>query len=195
MKAIEDVYTEKNICELVDEDIAYAETVWNASSYDTDALELLFYRLTERYKDKIDGFSKGLQIMQIYESPAELAELYRENIRLLLERLQDFRANAYSNEGLQEYYISKDWQEMHLDVDFTAVRLEIGTMELSTAQLEEIAEHLNEMEAICARVTTQKEKWEGLREHLIWLAGQEVGVAVKLLPLFFKINDVGVFHE
>ncbi|MBR2383253.1 MAG: hypothetical protein IKA89_05865, partial [Anaerotignum sp.] len=178
MKAMEDVHTEKNICELVDEDIAYAEAVWNASSYDTDALEVLFYRLTERYKDRIDGFSRGLQILQIYESPAELAELYRENIRMLLERLRDFRENGYSNEGLQEYYISKDWQEMHLDMDFTAVRLEIGMLELSAEQFEDIAEHLNDMEAICARVTTQKEKWNGLREHLVWLSGQEVDVAI-----------------
>lgn len=186
---------EKDICSMVDEDIVYAQTVWKASSYDIEVLEKLFYRLTERYKERIEGFSKGLQVVQPYESPAALAEIYRENIKLLVERLQGFRENQYSNEGLTEYYIRKDWQEMHLDMDFTAVRLELGMMELSVTELEEIAEHLNDMEAICARVATQKEKWEGMREHLLWLSGKKVGVAVKLLPLFFKINEGGSIHD
>lgn len=189
MKNKNAVNTEKNICELIEEDIAYAEA--QASSYDIEALEEVFYRLMEHYRECIEGFSKDLQVVQVYESPGAMAEIYRENIRLLLERLEGFRENGYSNEGLTEYYIRRDWQEMHLDMDFTAVRLELGMLGLSAGEMEEIAEHLNDMEAICARVTTQKEKWEGMRTHLVWLSGQEVGIAVKLLPLFFKINEEG----
>mgnify|MGYP003303661820 CR=1 FL=1 len=186
---------ERNICDLIEEDIAYAETVWKTSAYDLDVLEKLFYRLIERYKERIAGFSKGLQVMQSYETPPVLAEIYRENISLLVERLKGFRENQYSNEGLTEYYIRRDWQEMHLDMDFTTVRLELGMMGLAATELEEIAEHLNDMEAICARVITQKEKWEGMRQHLFWLSGKEVGIAVKLLPLFFKINEGGGIYD
>ena len=35
---------------------------------------------------------------------------------------------------------------------------------------------------------TKKEKWEELRKHLVWLSGKDVTVAMKLLPLFFRIN-------
>ena len=173
---------------MVDEDIVHAETVMDASSYDSEEMEHLFHQLLERYKDKIEGFSRGLQIQQSYEAPADRAEIYRENIGLLLERLQGFRENAYSNEGLREYYIRRDWQEMHLDMDFTTVRLEIGMLDLPMAEMEEIAQHLNEMEEICCRMAAQKDKWEGLRQHLLWLSGKDVSVAIRILPLFFRIH-------
>ena len=44
------------------------------------------------------------------------------------------------------------------------------------------------METICAQVTPKKERWEMLREHLVWLSGKDVTVAMKILPLFFRIN-------
>ena len=34
----------------------------------------------------------------------------------------------------------------------------------------------------------KKERWEMLREHLVWLSGKDVAVAMKILPLFFRIN-------
>lgn len=190
-----DVNTEKNICDLIEEDIAYIETVWKESAYALDILEELFYHLMERYKERIKGFSNELQVMQVYESSTAMAEIYRENISLLLERLKGFRENGYSNEGLTEYYIRRDWQEMHLDADFTAVRIELGMLKISAEVMEEIAQHIDDMEAICARVATQKEKWEGMRKHLVWLSGQDVSVAVKVLPLFFKINHDGSLRE
>ena len=67
------------------------------------------------------------------------------------------------------------------------VRLE-DLASLSLGEREEIMEHMDAMEMICSRVMTQKEKWEALREHLVWLSGKDVTVAMKLLPLFFRIN-------
>ena len=37
-------------------------------------------------------------------------------------------------------------------------------------------------------MSTVKEKWEEMRKHLVWLSGKDVAVAMKLLPLFFRIN-------
>lgn len=180
---------EKEIRTMVDEDIAHAEAVWDASSYDSEAMEALFFRLVEHYAEVISGFLKGLRVIQSNEAAANLAEAYRENVKIMLERLKGFRENDCSNEGLLEYYIAKDRQEPNFEADFFAVRLELGLMEhLSRAEREDIMNHLDEMEEICSRVVTQKEKWEALREHLVWLSGKDVAVAMKLLPLFFRMN-------
>ena len=179
---------EKDIRIMVDEDIALAKAVWAASSYDSEVMGELFYHLMERYKDEIEDFMKGLKVIQSDEDTAELAEIYRGNIRVMMERLKGFRGNGYSNEGLMEYYIARDRQELNFQADFTTVRLELGLMELSRGEREDIMRHLDEMEEICSQVLTKKEKWEGLREHLVWLSGKDVAVAMKLLPLFFRIN-------
>ncbi|WP_458406790.1 hypothetical protein [Anaerotignum sp.] len=180
---------EKDICMVVDEDIAHAEAVWDASSYDSEAMEALFHHLMERYGDRIDGFVKGLRVIQLYEDTADMAEVYRENVKVMLERLKGFRENGYSNEGLMEYYMTRDRQELNFEADFFSVRMEIGMMEcISRGEREDIMRHLDEMELICAQVMTKKEKWEELRKHLVWLSGKDVTVAMKLLPLFFRIN-------
>ena len=67
---------EKDIRAVVDEDIAHAEAVWDACSYDRDAMEALFVLLMEHHGEKIDGFVKGLRVIQPYEEPADMAEIY-----------------------------------------------------------------------------------------------------------------------
>lgn len=179
---------EKDIRTMVDEDIAHAEAVWDASSYDKDAMEGLFLLLMEHFSEKIEDFMKGLRVIQPYEDSADMARVYRENVKVMIERLKGFRENGYSNEGLMEYYMWKDHQELDMDTDFTTVRLELGLMELTRAEREDLIHHLDQMEAICARIMTKREKWEAMREHLVWLSGKDVTVAMKILPLFFRIN-------
>lgn len=187
-RTVDDMAEEKDIRTMVDEDIAHAEAVWEASSYDSEAMEALFGLLMEHHAEEIDGFVKGLRVIQPYEDTADMAEVYRENVKVMMERLKGFRENGYSNEGLMEYYMMRDRQELDFEADFTTVRLDLGLMDLSRAEREDIIRHLDEMEEICAQVMTKKEKWESLREHLVWLSGKDVTVAMKLLPLFFRIN-------
>lgn len=180
---------EKDIRTMIDEDIAHVETVWEASSYDSEAMEGLFQLLLEHYTEEIDGFTKGLRVIQPYEDTADMAKIYRENVQVLLERMKGFRENNYSNEGLMEYYMLRDRQELDFEADFTTVRIDLGMMEcLSRSEREDIMVHLDAMEDICAQVMTKKEKWEALRGHLVWLSGKDVTVAMKVLPLFFRIN-------
>ena len=180
---------EKDIRELVDEDIVYCRRAWEESSYDSDKMEGLFHMLLSRYMDKISGFSKGLRVIQPYDDTAERAETSRQNVRILLERLHGFRENGYSNDGLMEYYIRRERQELNMDADFTTVRLEIGMMDcLHKLERDEIIAHIDAMEEVCAQVVPKREKWESLREHLVWLSGKNVTVAMKILPLFFRIN-------
>lgn len=188
-RTVAEMTEEKDIRTMVDEDIAHGEAVWDASSYDSEAMEALFDRLMEHYGEKIEGFTKRLRVNQLYEEPADQAEIYRKNVKEMMERLKDFRENDYSNEGLMEYRMQRDREELNYEADFMTVRLALGMMEgLSLAEKEDIMKHLDEMETICARVRTKTEKWEELREHMVWLSGKEVRVAMKILPLFFRIN-------
>lgn len=126
---------EKDIRTMIDEDIDRVERVWEASSYDSDALEELFRLLLEHYAERIEGFTKRLKVIQPYEDIADMAENYRENVQTLLERMKLFRENGYSNEGLIEYSIAKEREELNFNADFTTVRLEIGMMQgLSLAE-------------------------------------------------------------
>ena len=120
---------EMDIRTMIDEDIDRVERVWEASSYDSDALEELFRLLLEHYAERIEGFTKRLKVIQPYEDIADMAENYRENVQTLLERMKLFRENGYSNEGLIEYSIAKEREELNFNADFTTVRLEIGMMQ------------------------------------------------------------------
>lgn len=179
----------KKLRAMVDEDFAYAEAIWKESSYDSEKLEQLFHRLLEHYAEQIEGFVKGLYVVQPYDATADRAEIYRQNIRLLMDKLQGFRENGYQNEGLLEYYMRKDRQEIDKNADFTATRLNLGMLpDLTRTEKEDIMAHLDEMELICAQAISKKEKWEALREHMVWLSGKDVRVMLLMLPLFFRIN-------
>lgn len=186
---VEDMAEDKKIRAMVKEDLTHAQLVWEASSYDSEKLEKLFHLLLEHYAERIEGFVKGLHVLQPYEATADKAEIYRQNVSILLDRLKAFEANGCKNEGLMEYYIRRDKQKIDMNADFTSIRLQIGMMpELHRAEREDIMQHLDAMENICAQVMTKKEKWEALREHMVWLSGKDVTVVMLILPLFFKIN-------
>lgn len=174
---------------MVDADIAHAEDVWKEASYDSDRLEQLFHLLLEHYAEEIEGFVKGLHVVQPYDATADRAEIYRQNISLLLDRLTSFRENGCKNEGLLEYYIRREQQEIDTNADFTTTRLRLGMLpDLTRLEKEDIMLHLDEMEEICAQAVPKKEKWEALREHMVWLSGKDVNVMLLFLPLFFRIN-------
>ncbi len=119
---------DKKIRAMVKEDLTHAQLVWEASSYDSEKLEKLFHLLLEHYAERIEGFVKGLHVLQPYEATADKAEIYRQNVSILLDRLKAFEANGCKNEGLMEYYIRRDKQKIDMNADFTSIRLQIGMM-------------------------------------------------------------------
>ena len=132
---------------------------------------------------------EDLCVIQNREDSADMAAVYRKNISRLMERMEAFRENGYSNEGLMEYYIRKEQKEINFFADFTTVRIALGMEQIPLLEKEEIMEKLDEMEEICAQVVPRSKKWESLREYLIWLSGKDVNIAMQILPLFFRIND------
>lgn len=179
----------KDFCRRVDEDIDRSRETWDAYSYDEEKMSILFRYLVNTYKDQIDGFCDGLRVIQPYEIPALQAEAYRENIKKMVGHLEGFRRNGYQNDGLLEYYLDLEHNEISMDVDFTELRLDIGMMEtISKYEKDEIIEKLGEMEEICSKVLFKRKKWDLMREYLVWLSGKDVEIALKILPIFFKIN-------
>ncbi len=179
----------KDIKAMVDEDITHCETVWKESSYDKERLEELFQTMLFRYIDMIQDFAEGMRVVSAYETNAKLAENYRENIKILLERLYAFQENGYSNEGLGEYSNSDIEDVIPINLSFTQIRMELGMMkDICETERQEINEKLDEMEAICAMPVSMKKKWEKLRGYVVWISGKRAEIAMKLLPLFLKIR-------
>lgn len=181
---------EKDIRQMVDEDIVHCREVWAQYSHDKENMAELFGYLLQRYDEKIEGFLEDLCVIQDRESSADAAEIYRYNIRLLLTRLEGFRENGYSNEGLAEYYIRKEQREINLTADFTSVRMAFGLRQMHPLEKEEVMEKLDEMEEICSKPVPKGKKWEMMRGYLVWLSGKDVETAMQMLPLFFRINDM-----
>lgn len=175
----------------VDFDLTHSREVWEEYAHDADIMSALFLHLYSTYKDEIAGFCADLQVIQPYEPPAAQAAAYRENIQKMLNRLAGFRENGYQNEGLMEYYLSQEQQEISFKTDITDLRFEFGMMKhIPQHEKDEIIEKLGEMEEILSQVVFKRQKWDMLRGYLVWLSGKDVDIAMKILPVFFKINNV-----
>lgn len=183
---------EKDMQTMIETDLQQCYDIWENYSHDNEQLGALFQTLLQHYEEKIDGFDQYLYVIQNRDNPEEMAEVYRRNILCLVERLQAFRENGYTNEGLMEYYIQKEEKEIDHKADFTSVRIALGMSNLPFLEKEEIMEKLNEMEEICAKVVPKSKKWEALRQYLIWLSGKDADTAMQILPLFFRINDSSI---
>lgn len=181
---------EKELRQMIEEDLQYCEEMWSSYSHDKEKLGEIFQRLLVHYEGKIDGFHEDLAVIQNREPSADSAEVYRRNILLLLERIKGFLDNGCSNEGLAEYYIRKEQKPVDMGAGFTAVRISLGMRHMPALEKEEIMEKLDEMEEICAKAVPRGKKWELIRGYLIWLSGKDVETAMEILPLFFKINNM-----
>lgn len=123
---------------LIEEDLQHSQEIWESYSHDKEKLGELFQLLLQHYDGKIDGFDEDLWVIQDREDCADMAEVYRKNIRHLMERLEAFRDNGYSNEGLMEYYIRKEQKDIDYSADFTSVRISLGMAKLPAREKEEI---------------------------------------------------------
>lgn len=180
----------KSLKQMVNEDILYCYDMWDKYSHDKDMMQEVFHKIFFKYLDKIDGISEGMNVLFAKEQSSKMAETYRENVAMLIQKLEDFRKNNYSNEGLRQYYINQEIQNSNKNLcfNFTEIRLEIGMMkQLTHNEKNDIMNHLAEIEEICSMVDTKKKKWDLLRPHIIWLSGKDVMIALKILPLFLKI--------
>ena len=171
---------QQNLQEMIQKDFEQYNIVWTQFYNDKDAMEALFLMLISHYIDKINGFAEDIEVLSAYQKIEQQVEICRKNISLLIERMKLFQQNHYSND-------EKD--VIIIEMDFTAVRLSIGIMEgISSIEKEEVIEKLGEIEEICSLPLTRKKKWDKLRQYVVWISGKDVKIAMKLLPLFLKIQ-------
>ena len=182
---------EKNLQEMIERDLQHCEMVWTQFYDDKDAMEALFLMLISHYIDRINSFSENIEVLNGYEKPSQQIEICHRNILLLIERIKLFQQNGYSNDGLLDLYLKQEREKevVTIGTDFTSVRLSISAMnELSSTEKEEIIQNFKEIEKICSLPLTRKRQWDKLRQYVVWLSGKDVKIAMKLLPLFLKIQ-------
>lgn len=110
---------------------------------------------------------------------------------MIIKRLEMFRGNGYSNEGLLDFYIQSEENFDILDskTKISDIIIEIGLMDnITIREKEEIAKKLGEIEYISALTETKARRWELLRPYVLWLSGKDYNVAVKILPLFLRLR-------
>lgn len=182
---------EKNLQQMIEEDLKQCEIVWTQFYDSKETMESLFLMLISHYIDRINGFAENIEVLNGWEKVSQQIEICRRNILLLIERIKLFQQNGYSNEGLLDLYLKQEREKeiITIETDFSAVHLSISMMnELSSAEKEEIIQKLEEIEEICSLPITRKRQWDKLRQYVVWISGKDVRVAMKLLPLFLKIQ-------
>lgn len=138
---------------------------------------------------KIDGFDEDLWVIQDREDCADMAEVYRKNICHLLERLEAFRDNGYSNEGLMEYYIRKEQKDIDYSADFTSVRILSWHGKPACEGKRRNHDEAGRNGRNLCPGGSQKQKVAippGI-SHLAF--GERSRCCHEILPLFFRIND------
>lgn len=186
-----DVVEEKELQDMIENDFAQYEIVWTQYYNDKDIVEALFLMLIGHYIDRINGFAEDIEVLSGYETIEQQVEVCRKNILLLIERMKLFQKNNYSNDGLLDLYVKQENEKdiITVEMDFTATKLSISLMEgIPSLEKEEIVRKLGEMEQICNLPLTRKRKWDKLRQYVVWISGKDVKIAMKLLPLFLKIQ-------
>jgi hypothetical protein len=174
---------------MLDDDIMECNEIWNKYSHDSKRMGGLFDMLIMRYSDIIEDFSEGMEVVTSYENPVQQGELYRKNVKLLLTRMENFRKNGYSNDGLKELYIKSGIKGGALDISFNEARKIIQENGiLSILEKKEISDKLDEMEEIYNVPDTKRNKWEKMRPYVIWSTGKDADTAMLILSMVLKIN-------
>lgn len=181
---------QEDLNKMVEEDIAYCEREWKQYSHLLEKMEELFDRMLFKYAPIVKGIDKDMKVISSYESGNRLAEVYRNNIKILVGRLQDFLICDCDNKKLEQFYIKRDNPNQGTAVSwsFHECRKAILEMDtLTTKEREHIIDKLDEMESICLRPISKKDKWDRLRPYVVWLSGKDLKVALEILPVFLKL--------
>ena len=137
----------------------------------------------------MEGLADGLDVISVYDSSAEKAEVYKSNVHKVIRRLEAFKDSGYSNESMVQHYVNEGVQGRAFDLSFNETRDIINKMEdLSPLERDEIITKIDEIESITVSVNTKKNKWHALRPYLIWASGKDVNTAMLIIPLLMKIN-------
>lgn len=174
---------------MVNKDIDYCKKEWEDYSFDWERMRDLFDKMIYQYSDIIDSFNKGMNVISPYEKENKSGDTYRDNVRLIINRLERFRDNGFKNDGLNEE-MNPEHDLLYYDKsEFDAARLFFErSLQLSEAQKVEAAQKLDEIEAICSSDLQPTEKWDHLRPYVMWLTGKNLIIVSHIWPLMMLIE-------
>ncbi len=174
---------------MVNNDIEYCKKEWDNYSFDWERMGRLFDKMIHKYINIIDGFDKDLKVISAYEKKNNSGDTYRDNLRLIISRLEAFRDNGYKNEGLLKENIRGFNIRPYDRTEFDSVRLIMDRCEkIGKKEKEEISRKLDEIETVCTSTAEPTEKWNRLRPYVVWLSGKSLNIASYILPL---LNMIG----
>lgn len=174
---------------MVNNDIEYCKKEWDNYSFDWERMGQLFDKMIHKYINVIDGFDKGMKVISAYEKKNNSGDTYRENLRLIISRLEAFRDNGYKNDDLLKENKSEFNIRPYCREEFDFVRLMIDRNEkISKKEKDEISAKLDEIETVCTSAAEPTEKWNKLRPYVVWTSGKSLAVASRILPL---LNMIG----
>ncbi|HCT64904.1 MAG TPA: hypothetical protein DIC60_06530 [Lachnospiraceae bacterium] len=180
---------ENDLNEAVDKDILYCKSVWSKYSHDAEQMENLFNTMLFKYVNIIEGFAEGMQVISAYEGKGIIAEALRNNVDMIIKRLEIFKDLGYKPQSLKEYYIKEGVKGCAVNAGFNeARRFFHETPQIGVLEKKEITNKIDEIEEICISVDTKKRKWDKLRPYVIWASGKDVETAMFILALIQKIN-------
>ncbi len=167
----------------IEKDLTEAKESYEKASYDREVLEEIFNKLLFGYMDIIEGLSNGLNVV------SNDTNALRENVNILMERIESFRDCGCDNDALREKYYGTPADPFETRMKFCAVRDTIIALDsLLDREKEEINNKIDEIEEICMSVDTKRSKWNKLRPYVVWVAGKNANIAMMILPLFMTIN-------
>ena len=174
---------------MVNNDIEYCKKEWDNYSFDWERMGRLFEKMIHKYINVIDGFDKDLKVISAYEKKNNSGDTYRDNLRLIISRLEAFRDNGYKNDGLLKENIRGFNIRPYDRTEFDSVRLTMDRCEkIGKKEKEEISRKLDEIETVCTSAAEPTEKWNRLRPYVVWLSGKSLNIASYILPL---LNMIG----
>ena len=177
--------SERALLRRIEKDLEYCRENYKNASYDRTVLEDIFNRLLFGYMDVIEGLSSGLNVV----SPEAGTEALRQNVNLLMERVEAFKECGCSNEALKEKLYGINGDPFEVRMKFCAIREYVAEADaLTEREKEEITGKIDEIEEICLSIDTKRNKWNKLRPYVVWTTGKNVNIAMMILPLFMTIN-------
>ena len=164
-------------------DIERCKDVLENHGNDSEKLSSLFFELVTSYID-IKGFSKDFQVVNEYYEKEKNIKIYRSNLALIQNRLEEFLAN--NCEGLSKFTVKDPELTSGL---FEAARVKISLLDnLSDSYKADVLKKLAEIKEICLSEDSRQEKWDKMRPFIMWLSGKDVESALIILPLITNLD-------
>ena len=174
---------------MVNNDIDYCKKEWEDYSFDWERMRDLFEKMIYKYTGVIDDFDRDMNVISSYEKINKSGDTYRENVKLIIRRLEGFKDNGFKNEGLNNE-MNPEHNIMYYDKsEFDEARLFFErSVHLRDEQKSEAVQKLDEIEAICSSNIQPTEKWNKLRPYVMWLTGKNLIIVSHILPLVMLLE-------